>query len=350
MSKLLPDLIKIPNISNDLEQNQKIIKFCQEVLKEKGISSQIKIFAGRPTLVWGADLSEAVVMINSHLDIVPGPEMLFAPIIEKDKIIGRGAADTKAAVSAILNIDTAIQKDFKKKRIIGVLVTDEEIGGDSTKALLAETPKLDFAIFGEPTALTINNQAKGIIQVKVTAWGKSTHGSRPWLGKNAISIMAGKINTFMAHIPTPAKETFSTTYSFAQIKGGIAINQVPASCELLIDIRFNPHDDPQRIVKKLSPFFKGCKIEVLRSESPIFTSPENKFVRNFEKALKDHEVVPKFSFEHGSSDARHCTARGIASIVFGPIGGGLHEDIEWVDLKSVTTMTKVLESFINKLN
>ena len=113
----------------------------------------------------------------------------FAPRVEGDRLIGRGAYDMKGG---------ARRDDVRARRrraparacaCVFMCVPDEEsedVERRSTDTLVAEGLRGDFAITGEPTDLHIGVQAKGVLAIRVAVLGTAAHGSTPWLGDNAI--------------------------------------------------------------------------------------------------------------------------------------------------------------------
>ncbi len=347
MTDTLKSLIEFPTMTADLGANVTCLSWCQQSLKSKGIESVIEDKFERPILLWGAALKKTEVLICSHVDVVPAPPSLFRPTQDETKVIGRGSADNKASVAVLLSLSPKLVDTGISKNVTFALVTDEEVGGNSTRLMInALKRQLKSAMFMEPTNLTIENQAKGIIQVKITASGKSAHGSRPWIGKNAINLLTQKLTQFLSLHPIPIHETYATTYNFSQISGGTAINQIPSSCELKIDIRFNPQDNPKSIITEFKEEFSPCKVEVLKLESPIFTSPQSQLINTLSTCLLKAHIKPRLTFDHASSDARHCTALKIPAVVFGPIGANLHQDDEYVVTSSLKKTQDVIASFV----
>lgn len=342
--ELLKKLIEIKNPTLDVNANQKALEFCQTFLENRGIKSKIVYYTKHPTLEWGASPDTTEILLNTHIDVVPAPESCFKPKESNGKMFGRGSADTKAMVAVFLLLSTPTF--FKKNKTVRfVLVSDEEIGGDTTKAMLPKLRNIKFSLFGEPTQLKMNNEAKGIMQIKIVSSGTNAHGSRPWEGDNSIISMMKQLQDFLTKNPVPTKYTWETTYNFSQINGGVAINQVPSLCELFCDVRYKPSEDPQKIVDHLGKFFKNARIEIIRNESPILTKKNNPYLQKLKKIMERHGLETTFSRELGSSDARHCTNIGIPTIVFGPKGGGLHQDDEWVDVSTVYTVLDVLKDY-----
>lgn len=347
---ILNDLIAVPSITGDGKSCGKIIKMAQAILHAKHVSSKVIKTAKRSILIWGElDLEKSEWLINSHLDVVPGKLEQFEPQENKGKLFGRGAADTKGSCAVLLANIENWQSLARAKHLTFMLVTDEEVGGESTKEILHSLPNLKGAVFLEPTGEKLVIQAKGIIQIKITATGKSCHGSRTWEGNNALEKLAHRLTSFRLRHPSPTHETRNTTFNFSLMTAGTAINQVPGKATLWCDIRWNPADNPEDIVASLKLAFDQCLVEVVKLEPPVNCPQSSQLHRDFTQALKANSLNPLNAFEHGSSDARHCTGFGIPSLVFGPKGKNLHADNEWVSLKSLDNVQRVLNTWINNL-
>ncbi len=129
------------------------------------------------------------VVFHGHIDVVPAHPEQFAPRVEGDRLIGRGAYDMKGALAAMLcAVADVAQQD--RVRVRFVCVPDEEsedVDDRSIDALIgAGSLDADFAITGEPTDLHIGVQAKGVLAIRIAVRGTAAHGSTPWLGDNAI--------------------------------------------------------------------------------------------------------------------------------------------------------------------
>ncbi len=345
MSTLLKKLISDQSISSDRRANKNALLYCRAWLKKEGVNSRLINLHGKPTLIWGAPVKKARILFNTHIDVVPGSPKIFKPKMIKSRLYGRGSADTKSSVAVFLGLSRDLIGVIKDKNISFSIVCDEEIGGESTKQLLSLLPKLEFAVFGEPTDLEVVNEAKGIMQIKITARGATAHGSTPWLGNNAIERLGHLIGDFSKN-HKQNKSTKNTTFNFSLISGGSTINQVPDACAAWLDVRYNPADSTTKILKILKQEFTGCNVEVVKSESCIKTSKDNMFVKKFLTSVGQNKLPKKLKFDFGSSDARHCTKLGIPAIVFGPIGKNLHQEDEWVDVTSIAKCKKVYEDFI----
>jgi succinyl-diaminopimelate desuccinylase len=346
---MLEQLIRIETVASNPIALQQGIVFINKLLQSQGIITQLNKHHKFPYLVWGASLHETKILINTHMDVVPGQPAQFVPRCTAKRVYGRGAADTKGFLAVLLHLPVNCFLRAKEKGITFMVVTDEEIGGDTTKEVIKSMPKLAFGIFGEPTNLRIVNQAKGIAQIRVTATGTTSHGSTPWQGVNAISQLTHQLATFMQSNPTSTKETFETTYTPTLIEGGRAINQLPEGARLTFDVRFNPDDSMDVILHRLTQHFGENTVEVLRHETAINTSVTLPQVRQFTKHVRTCIGTVKFDKQHASSDARHLSALGIPALVFGPIGDDLHGDAEWVSLESLEIVSNILQRYIQSM-
>lgn len=345
----LDSLVSIPSITRDSKACKEILKKSQLILRKQKILSRIIHTDDHLVFVWGeTNLKKTRWLINSHLDVVPGKKEQFKQRVEKDKIFGRGTADTKGCITVLLINAQRWTEIAKTKHTTFMLVFDEETGGETTKLVLKTMPELKGAVFLEPTEEKIITKAKGIMQIKIQAVGKSSHGSRPWNGKNALEQLSYSLNSFKKMHPSPRHETKATTYNFSLLQAGTAINQVPAEATLWCDIRWNPDDNPRIIIGEFKKIFKKSHIEVVKLESPCSCPGSSTLFKSFSAAMISSKIPPKQGFEHSSSDARHCTARKIPAIVFGPKGNNLHADNEWVSLKSLERVSTVLNAWITQ--
>lgn len=336
--------MQIPSISEDH-------KFCHDILNlvsTKIPSSQLNQNNG--SLIWGhKDLHSSKWLINTHLDVVPANQDQFNLKVMKDKAWGRGAADVKGCAAILIDQNAKWEELAKKKKITFLLVTDEEIGGKTTRELLPKMKQLKGVIFLEPTNLHIVIEAKGMMQIKIVAGGKSVHGSMPWEGINAIEKITSGLAKFRLDHPQSPSETKNTTFNFSQINGGTAINQVPDHAELWCDVRTDILEDQSKIVHILESSFSNCTVTPIIIESPIICSRKSRIFESLSSSFKANSINPLTQFSHLTSDARHGTNLNIPSVVFGPKGGNLHGDLEWVSIKSLGKVEKILDHWIKNI-
>lgn len=341
---ILKELISIKSITKDKTKCNDALMHVSTIIPSSRLHKESNM------LIWGhTDLSTTKWLINTHIDVVPGNKKQFTLTVQGDRVSGRGTADTKGSVAVIVNKAHDWLSIAQEKGITFMLVSDEEVGGETTKNILNIMNNLKGSIFLEPTNLHVVTEAKGMMQLKITSAGIPSHGSRPWEGDNAIEKLVRGIVQFRLAHPSPTSETRNTTYNFSQINGGKAINQVPNHAELWCDIRFNPTLAPEEIFGLIKDTFKSCKVTVIKNESPIHCDQKSLLFQSISKSLKANSVNPIKKFDHGTSDARHATALGIPTLVIGPKGNGLHADNEWVSLKSLEQLSCILDHWIKNI-
>jgi succinyl-diaminopimelate desuccinylase len=291
------------------------------------------------------------VILNGHLDVVPATANQYSPQIRQHKLYGAGAMDMKASVACLITVfkEVANKVDYP----LGLqLVTDEEIGGfNGTKHQIDQGVSADFVIAGEATSLNIANKTKGVLWLKITAKGKTAHGAYPWKGENAIWKMQEFLELLHKHYPTPATEQWQTTINLSRLEtSNRSYNKIPDDCEAWLDVRYIAEESGAILgnIKKLLPV--GFKLEIIVNEPAQFVDKGNPYIKLLQQATQ--QTISKSATlygANGSSDARHFTRTHCDGVEFGPIGGGIGSDKEWVDLRSLEHYQQILKTFLSAL-
>ncbi|QQS61593.1 MAG: M20/M25/M40 family metallo-hydrolase [Candidatus Moraniibacteriota bacterium] len=290
------------------------------------------------------------LLLNGHLDIIPAKKNQFIPVIKNDRLYGAGAMDMKANIACLI---IAFQEMAHRVSYpLGLqLVTDEEVGGfDGTKYQIEKGVLTDFVLSAEPTNFDIVHQAKGILILKISAKGKTAHGAYPWRGKNAIWMMHNFLSNIQKEYTFPKQEQWVTTLNLNSIEtSNKAYNKIPDDCSVSFDVRFVLGEKEIFLekLKKLMP--KNFSLEILVDEDVLYTDPKNNsllLLQAISKKILKKEVILRGA--QGSSDARHFSQRGCPGIEFGPIGGGIGSDEEWVNIPSLSTYYQILSEYILK--
>jgi Acetylornithine deacetylase/Succinyl-diaminopimelate desuccinylase and related deacylases len=155
---------------------------------------------------------------------------------------------------------------------VGLLITgDEETGGENGAAHALGMVKAQYALAldgGSPERII--TREKGIVDIKLTATGKSAHGARPWLGVNAIDLLLADYERIRELFSDQGGEHWHRSINFGKIRAGHSINQVPQTAEGWFDIRFTENDDPDAIVSEIRSRVHSS-VEVL-AVAPVFAS------------------------------------------------------------------------------
>lgn len=291
------------------------------------------------------------VILNGHLDVIPGKEHQYKPKIIGDKLYGVGSMDMKSNVACLI---MAFKEAAKKVNypIALQLVTDEQSGSlHGTKYQVEEGIRANFVIAGETTNFNIVNKAKGVIWLKILTKGRTAHGAYPWQGENSIWKMNEFLNQLKEEYPSPHSEVWKTTVSVSHIEtSNFAFNKIPDDCEVWLDVRYIPEDQVTIIdhLRHLIP--KGFSLEIVFEEPPFFVYKDNKYVKALQSAATEilkHEVL--LYGAHGTSDTTYYTRVGCTAVEFGPIGvtGNIHD--EHVNIPSLKMYYQILTTFLLSL-
>lgn len=345
---LLKELIKVD--SSSMEKANELVEYISTYLEEKGLKGEIIENNGYKSYILVVGEGEKTIVLNGHVDVVPGKSQQFDPFEMNGKIYGRGSADMKSGCVAMINTMIELSKNPPSCRVMMQIVSDEESGGFNCSKYLVEQGYIgDFVICTEPTNLQLSIQAKGFMRLDVKTKGVSAHACRPWQGKNAIlkGIENYNIISKLPILQIGSEIYESSTVALSMIKGGDIYNKVPDESILGLDVRFIPSLHPYDIIEDIEKAVKG-KVVLKALGDPINTSVENAYIKDFIKAIEsiDKSKKVKTVGQHGSSDGRFFSAKGIPVIEFGPVGADWHGDNEYVEVESIYQLEKILETFI----
>lgn len=289
------------------------------------------------------------VILNAHLDVVPGKKEQYTLQQDGDKLLGRGADDMKASAAVLVYLFKEIAAKVSYPLALQ-LVTDEEVGGFYGARYQAEEGiTTDFYLTGETTELNIKNEAKGVLWLKATALGKTAHGAYPQNGDNALWKLKKYLDKLESAFPVPTELSWKTTLNLSAVSTtNGAYNKVPDYAEAKLDVRYIPSEAKTILPKLKSLLTPGVELEVVEADPFHYTDPNNKDIQALLKIAREFSDGKKSELMQGqgASDARHYSAVGVPAIEFGPIGGGLHSDEEWVSIKGLETYSKILKEFL----
>ena len=296
------------------------------------------------------------VVFHGHLDVVPGRPEQFTARIEGDRLIGRGAYDMKGGLAAML----CALRDLSDQDAVAVQMVcvpdeeSEELDERSTDAHVARysgSARPDFAITGEPTDLHIGIQAKGVLAMRIVVHGRAAHSSTPWLGDNAV-LKAVDVFRTIETLPftRESSEMFDRpSINLGRIEGGDAMNKVPDRCEMGVDVRYLPGQDPGDILAQIRAI-PGIEVNRTFIHPTVAVSRTNPYVRGLSEAVSRAIAGEVMSVgRDGASDAASFIEAGIPAVEFGPSGAGHHGPDEWVSLRSLAQYRRALAEFVRAL-
>ncbi len=231
-----------------------VASYLARRLAEMGAEVSLQdVYEGRPNVigVWRFGPGP-VLLLTSHMDVVPGPEASFRPYRLNGRIYGRGACDAKGCLAALLGACRIMLFSPRPKRgtLVFAATIGEEVDGAGTEHLArAGLAKLNLtatsAILGEPTGSNIVLGCRGGYGSTATFNGKLAHTSNPVLGVNAVYHAARFISaveemdqefSILPFDPLYGPPTISATV----VHGGTKSNVVPDRCEVQFGRRTCP--------------------------------------------------------------------------------------------------------------
>jgi len=353
--ELLRDLVAIDSVNPSLVPGgageAAIADRIASELHAAGLDVQVSEAApGRPNVFGVLDRGPGpALMLCGHSDTVgvEGMSAPFDPVLRDGRLFGRGAQDMKGGVAAMLGAARRLAQSPAglAGRVIVAIVADEEYASLGAEAAVKDWTA-DAAVVAEPTDLAIGIGHKGFEWVEVVTHGVAAHGSRPDDGIDAILRMGRVLaelealdRRFIAGPPHPLLGRPSLHASL--IQGGRELSTYPDRCALSIERRTVVGEAPgtllgeaESILRRLreaDPRFQA-EARPLFARPPYLTPEGHPLPRRLREALDRETRVGAMSFW---TDAAILGAAGIASVVFGPGGAGLHGLDEYVRVDEV---------------
>ncbi|HYS67508.1 MAG TPA: acetylornithine deacetylase [Paraburkholderia sp.] len=291
---LLERLIGFATVSRD--SNLEMIEFIRHYLEELGVESELfynaectkaNLFATIDPRVQGG------IVLSGHTDVVPVDGQAWTVdafrLIERDgRLYGRGTADMKGFIASVLGAVPVFLERELKQPVHLAFSYDEEVGCLGVRPMLAELErrahKPALCLIGEPTELKPVLGHKGKLAMRCQVKGAPCHSAYAPYGVNAIHYaarMIGRLEEIGEQLARPEHydERFDPPFSTVQtgvIKGGRALNIVPAECEFDFEVRALPGFDAQKVVDELQTYTEAellPKMRAVKSDADIRLQP-----------------------------------------------------------------------------
>ncbi|WP_250530321.1 acetylornithine deacetylase [Caballeronia sp. ATUFL_F1_KS4A] len=361
---LLDKLISFATVSRD--SNLALIEFVRDYLAQFDIESELFYNAERTKANLFATIGprdRGGIVLSGHTDVVPvdGQPWTVDPfrLTEKDgRLYGRGTADMKGFLASVLAAVPMLIERGLRLPVHLAFSYDEEVGCLGVRPMLAQLAKRAhkpvLCLIGEPTSLKPVLGHKGKLAMRCQVKGAPCHSAYAPYGVNAIQYAARLINRLeelgerLAQ-PEHHDERFDPPYSTVQtgvIKGGRALNIVPAECEFDFEVRALPGFEASTVAKDLQAYAQAellpkmraiepetdVRLEALSAYPGLATSPESEAARLVALLSGSSEFgTVAFGTEGGLFDQA-----GIPTVVCGP--GSMdqgHKPDEYVTLEQL---------------
>jgi len=351
--ELTKELIRFKSMLSRPDEISRCVDFIEGFLKDIGAGCKRIECDGVPSIAALPGPDFAPVLLMSHIDVVDAPDELFEPVEKGGKLYGRGSFDDKyaAALSMILfreHLFKARKEGRTQENLpLGILITgDEEAGGFKGAKEALKTIRTDFCIaLDGGNVRKIVTKEKGVLRLKLISRGKAAHGSRPWLGENAIEKLFEDYQSIKAFFSDQTPEHWHKTINFGIIHAGKSANQVPDLAEAVLDVRYTEKDDVDALVRQMRDRIKGELLVDMKE--PLFLGGESTYL----KLLLDITKDTTLGFEHGASDARFLREHGMPGIVWGADGDlSAHAYDEHLNLDSFYELYRILDVFVERIS
>jgi len=359
IEKILTQLIEIPSITSNTDACEKTITFIADLAKEKGLKTKIFENENVFSLLIAKEIkNEYKVIMNGHTDVVPAEPEAFKPRIEevegKKIMFGRGTSDMKGPDVAIIAAMFEVLDEGLDLDVALLFNTDEETGGFKGMKYLTEQTDIKADIVFIPDGgynWSICTEEKGVFGIKLTAKGISAHGSRTWLGDNALEKLVRTFNRLQTAFKeewgeATLEDNWKPTLNLGALNGGKVQNKVPDFGEMLLDIRYPGEISVEKIKDILNNSLeKEVTWEIVSSGSALSTDTNNKYVQKWAELIE----TPVFEKEPGASDGRWLSEKGIDVLLTKPIASKPHIDNEWIDLDDLIIFKDKIKEWLRSI-
>ena len=319
--------------------------------------------------------SGPLVCLAGHVDVVPpGPvgewtSDPFTPTERDGELYGRGAADMKSSVAAMVTAAERVVRDGRGGSIAILLTSDEEGDAvDGTAALVsilrARGVTIDACIVGEPTSTerfgdTIKNGRRGSLNGRLRVRGQQCHIAYPERGRNPIHDTTPAIAALVSTEWDRGNEYFQpTSFQISNIHAGTgASNIIPGTMDVAFNFRFSPESTAQVLQARVREILDRHNLQYDLEWTLIgepFLTRRGPLVDALMASVESVAGVrPTLSTSGGTSDGRFLATLAREVVEFGPLNDSIHKidehvrigDLEPLSVIYERTVTSIFEAF-----
>lgn len=314
---------------------------------QHGTGSPVFVFAGHTDVVPVGDASK--------WDLDP-----FSGEIKDGMLHGRGAADMKGSLAAMLDASERFVKDYPDhKGTIGYLITSDEEGPavNGTVKVCEHLNNIgqnvDYCLVGEPSATNvlgdvIKNGRRGSLNGTLTIIGKQGHIAYPHLANNPIHLAVPVLNELCEELWDKGNEYFpATSFQVSNIHSGTGVtNVIPGTIEVVFNFRYSTESTHEGLQKRVCDILDKHNLEYeidWNHSGYPFLTPKGDLVASCVDAIKKVTGVDtQLSTSGGTSDGRFIAPILNAQVVeLGPINATIHQVNECVSAKDLDDLSEI---------
>ncbi len=361
---LTQDLIRRPSVS---PEDQGCLQLIGQRLEAIGFRVERMPF-GPVENIWALHGTERPVLcFAGHTDVVPtGPREEwhtdpFEPVIRDGILYGRGAADMKSGLAAmVVATERFIAKHPDHKGTLAYLLTSDEEGPsvDGTRRVMevleGRNEKIDYCVVGEPSSTEklgdmIKIGRRGSLSGKLTVHGIQGHVAYPHLADNPVHAVAPALAELAGRTWDKGNEFFQpTTFQISNISAGTgAPNVIPGEFRARFNIRFSTEQTVEKLQSTITEILNRHKVnytlEWFVSGLPFFTAPGALSKAVVQAIQENANRTPELSTTGGTSDGRFIAPTGAQVVELGVINATIHKVNENVRVDDIVTLTAMYE-------
>jgi len=368
--ELAKTLISRPSVTPDDQDCQ---KFIADYLQPLGFHIEHLRFGEVDNLWARFGKAGPLFVFAGHTDVVPtGPverwsHPPFEPTIVDDVMYGRGAADMKSSIAAMMvACKDVIESGTDIKGSIGFLITSDEEGPahDGTvrviETLEARNEKIDWCLVGEPSSTNtigdvIKNGRRGSLGCTLTIHGQQGHIAYPHLAENPIHLFAAALNDLVTEQWDQGNEFFpATSFQISNINAGTgATNVIPGDLEVIFNLRFSTEITHTEIQSRIEAILDKHKFKYTIDwalSGQAFLTPHGELVSAVQNAIRDVcGIETELSTAGGTSDGRFIAPTGAQVVEVGPLNESIHKIDENININELDKLTEIYKNTLINL-
>ena len=314
-----------------------------------------------------------ILCFAGHTDVVPsGPasscsQPPFEPTVVDGQLYGRGAADMKGSLAAMLvAVERFVDEHPDHSGRIAFLITSDEEGvatNGTVKVvqwLQDQNITPDYCLVGEPSSTAkcgdvIKNGRRGSLGCTMTVKGLQGHVAYPHLGRNPIHLAAPALAELASESWDQGNEFFpATSFQISNINGGTgATNVIPGELEVMFNFRFSTEVTDGHLRQRTEAILDGHGLDyelTWNLSGQPFLTPEGELVEAAVASIKQVTGMDtELSTAGGTSDGRFIAPMGTQVVELGPINATIHQIDENTNVAELDVLTDIYQALLQRL-
>lgn len=350
---------------------------CQTLIGERlaalDFNLESMVFADTTNL-WARRGTEGPVFcFAGHTDVVPaGAEHAwrfppFEPTLHEGMLYGRGAADMKGSLAAMLVATERFVQGYPDHRgSIAFLITSDEEGPfingtpKVVETLEARNEKITWCVVGEPSSTArlgdvVKNGRRGSLSGELRVFGIQGHVAYPHLAENPVHKAAPALAVLAGTEWDHGNEFFPpTSFQISNVQAGTgAGNVIPGEFHVSFNFRYSTETTADDLKHRVSAILDAHELDYAidwKLNGEPFLTAEGELVQATVAAIRHHAgMPPQLSTAGGTSDGRFIAPTGAEVIELGPINATIHKVDECVSVEDLIKLADMYESLLEQL-